>query len=104
MDLTDVAAGTVGAITGYIAAAPTVVGVVHVLGFGTAGVGAGTWAASVMTATTAAGSWFAVAQSIGATGALAGAGAILVPAVGAGAVGGAAYFGVRALLALLPPG
>eukprot|EP00934_Nitzschia_sp_Nitz4_P005427 Nitzschia sp. Nitz4//scaffold509_size6176//508//1821//NITZ4_009183-RA/size6176-processed-gene-0.1-mRNA-1//1//CDS//3329553634//5417//frame0 len=59
-------------------------------GFGTAGVLAGSWAASVQTAATASGSWFATCQSLGATGALF-SGATVAGSAATGTAVGALY-------------
>lgn len=62
-------AGVVGAgVAVGAGAVAAVVPVLGVLGFGSAGVVAGSFAASIQTATTAAGSVFAWAQSVGAVG------------------------------------
>ena len=57
-------------VGGTIAGALLAPVVLPVLGFGAAGIIAGSWAAAIMTPLTVAGSWFAILQSIGATGAL----------------------------------
>lgn len=66
--------------TPLVSSIPLVLGAI---GFGSAGVAAGSYAASIQTANTAAGSLFAICQSIGATGTLAGS----TYAAGAGAGG-----------------
>lgn len=60
------------------------------VGFTSAGVAAGSFAAGMQTATVAAGSAFAVAQSVGATGVLLTVG--LPVAIAVGAIGGISYF------------
>ncbi len=86
----------VGAAVGLSVAAPATVGIIGALGFTSAGVAAGSTAAGWMTPTTAVGSWFAVAQAVGATGSVAALG-LLVPVAGA-AVVGAAALGIWVLL------
>merc|ERR1712173_3201 len=74
-------------------AAASVVAVPAVLGccgFGAAGVAAGSVAAGAQTATTAAGSAFAIAQSVGATGIATSTGALIV---GGGAAAGGTVAG-----------
>jgi len=91
----------VGGAVGGAAAVPVVVTGVHFIGFGTGGIGASTWAASIMSAEAiaggggvAAGGWTATLQSIGATGALsAGAGSAVIAV---GALAGAASTGLVA--------
>ncbi|EIM91683.1 uncharacterized protein STEHIDRAFT_165890 [Stereum hirsutum FP-91666 SS1] len=72
------------------AAAPGVVGLV---GFGGNGVVAGSWAAGVQSGigSVAAGSPFAVAQSVGAGGALPVVGIVIAAAAGAVVIGGVSY-------------
>jgi hypothetical protein len=98
------AAATAGAVTGAAIAAPVVVAGVQAIGFGTAGITAGSWAAAIMSAEAIAsgggvlaGGLCATGQSIGATGTLAAlgtVGSIAVPVVGA--VVGAVVLGVTA--------
>jgi hypothetical protein len=94
-----IVAGGVGGAVGAAVTPAVATAAVNALGFTSAGVAAGSWAAGAQGAATVSGSAFAAAQSIGATGTLAylGSGALLV--VGGGAVVGMAL-GIIAYRAL----
>ncbi|KAG8958838.1 hypothetical protein FRC03_008748 [Tulasnella sp. 419] len=79
-----------------IAVPPLLIGLVHALGWGAAGVVGGSFAALIQTPFTAAGSLFAILQSVGATSATIGVGGILQAIAGVSmGIGGvfAALFG-----------
>lgn len=82
------AAGAV--IVGGVVATPAI------LGAGTAGIAAGTWMAAVQGPAVVAGGWFAIVQSLGASGWFA------APMVAAAAAGGAGV-GAAVGAALVPP-
>ncbi|XP_053396696.1 uncharacterized protein LOC123556199 isoform X2 [Mercenaria mercenaria] len=75
LKVTAVAGTGVAAGAGVVAATPAILGL---LGFGSAGVAAGSTAASIQTATTASGSLFAWAQSVGAVGYVGTAGSTVI--------------------------
>ena len=103
------AGAVAGAIAGAAVVAPVVLAGVQAIGFGAAGITAGSWAAAIMSAEAIAsggvlaGGLCATGQSIGTTGALAAlgtVGSIAVPVVGAivgaAALCAAAYFSYKA--------
>jgi hypothetical protein len=85
------AAAVVGGVAGSAVAAPVVVTTVQAIGFSASGVLAGSLAALIQSPVTAAGSLFAICQSIGATGAVGVAVPVVGAVVGAVAVGGMTY-------------
>merc|ERR1712047_43423 len=94
VELTDKNMGWFKAIVGGIVGAALCIGAAVCLaafGFTTAGIVAGSFAASIQGASVAAGSMFAIAQSVGATGAL-------YAASMKGAAVGAAVGGVLSIL------
>lgn len=88
-----VSIGMIGGVTGIVVGVVVFPLALSAIGFGSAGVAAGSLAAVIQTPTTVAGSAFAVAQSIGATGTSALVGAKIGGVSGAatGVAGNAIY-------------